>query len=186
MELQPKTFEDLVESELEEGDTVYFSPWLGDDKLESLLESEKVGAAVTSRKEGEALLHALEDSENVSIVDSVDDYLSTRYGGDSGFDAEFLAPPGNYSRSILERPQDARQLIKVWAEQSDQAVNDDGFTFYSDEMWNDPRTAPFRNFEHDVGPEDLNTDTYFLLSKYFDRVTMVDGEDYSGVLATRR
>jgi hypothetical protein len=184
-EQEAKSFEDFVNAVLEDGDKVYVSPWMGEDRTESVLGNEKIEEAVMARSEGLAADN-FGDREDVEVIDSVKDYLANRYGDSSGFDGEFLAPPANYAGAIRDSPERARELIKTWAEQSNEAVNQGGFTLYLDSGWEDPRTAPFRKADFDIGAEDLNADTRFILMDYFDRVEEVEGEDYSGVLARRR
>lgn len=181
-DFEATTFEDLVYSILDGEETVYGSPWIGEEEMNTVIEA--ADEVVMSGQEG-LYTKEYEDRENVRIVESLESYTRHRYGGSSGLDGEFVAPPGTFSSEIRENPEKARELVNSWAKQTNEAVNDEGFSFYSDKMWSDARIAPLRKSEYNIQAEDMNMDTRFILADYFDRVEEVEGEDYSGVLATR-
>lgn len=180
---EPKTFEELVDDNLEPDSKVYSSLHIGKNRLKTLYNHESTSELIISEKDMFSNKCGLPGIDPTTIT-SVKEYLNNRYGPKSGFDAEFLTPPWPYTEQISKEPDRIRELIQNWSEQSSEAVNSPGFTYYDNKIWDDPR-AGLNRLNLDIEVEDIETDTYFELSKYFDSAEIIEGENYSGVLAKR-
>lgn len=179
----PKTFEELIDQHLEPDSKVYSSLHIGKNRLKTLYNHENTSELIISERDMSVTTYDLPGIDP-TVITSVKEYLEYRHGPKSGFDAEFLTPPWPYTEQISRDPDRVRELVQNWSKQSSAAVNSPGLTYYDNKIWDDPRVGLNRlNLEIEV--DDVETDTYFELSKYFDRVEIIEGEDYSGVLAER-
>jgi len=180
----PKTFEELLDQTLEPDSKIYSSLHIGEDRLKALYKHENTSDLIISERDRFSTDYNFSDI-NPTTITSVKEYLNNRHGTNSGFDAEFLTPPWPYTEQISSEPDRVRELIQTWSKQSSEAVNSPGVTYYDNKIWNDPRVG-LNRLNLDIEVEDVEIDTYFELSNYFDSVEIIEGDNYSGVLAERK
>jgi hypothetical protein len=173
-----KNFEDFVEKTLENDSIVYISPRMGKESIKILAEHPYTQKAVMSEREAPIEPDYGSFFENIDIETSLESYLES---SESRFTAEFLAPGAK-----LENNPDKSQIedmIRIYASQSYEAVEDSGTTFYSDKIWKDSRIEPLGGTE--VGIEQVRHITQDVLSACFEKTELIKGNNYSGVLATK-
>lgn len=170
-------FEDLLYQVLEPESTVYASPSIGESPINSITDHANCSELIISKRELNQLNNELY-RQKITLIDSVEDYLEST---DNFFQAEFLAPPWPYTERILRQPEETDKLLEQWAEQSNDAVDTPGTTYYSSNVWEDPRIG----LNTSIDLAEVENTTSQELSKYFKKVDRVEGEDFSGIIAIR-
>jgi len=187
MTAYPKTFEDLLDDVLEPDSRIYASPWVGDDKMHSLIYHENTSEVTFSQREMAGLEIYFETNDLVNIVPhQVKNYALELSLTRNPVDYEFVAPPGSRATPRAGRAEVTKDAINTiaedWAIISNSMVDPEGSTYYLDKLWKDDQASPKAA---DLSLEEIHITEENALQKYFDKTDVLEGEDYSLVYGSR-